>query len=302
MHKAALALTAGWVTILLPDLPTYAADAACLQASAMVEKSLSLEASRQEIILRNALGLCPGHAEALNNLGVLSEQAGRLDEAERYYRGAIEADPGFIAAYAGIADVLMARRRYAEAADAYERFLTELTRTKRQDKAGWLLAHEAAYRDKRDQARAEAGMGPGLLTARVITRSLMAPPTRGIGARYKDRSSIDILIRFEFNSQSISVRSSEQMGQVGSALNDPAMLGRRILIEGHTDDVGSYEYNLRLSEQRAESVRQVLVNRYGVDAGRLDIQGFGESRPVASNANAPGRARNRRVTFVNLGP
>jgi outer membrane protein OmpA-like peptidoglycan-associated protein len=69
-------------------------------------------------------------------------------------------------------------------------------------------------------------------------------------------------------------------------------------VEGHTDSVGSEEYNLRLSQSRAESVRTYL-QQAGIDTTRFTrITGFGESRPVASNVNAAGRQMNRRVELV----
>ncbi|WP_431258461.1 OmpA family protein [Roseateles chitinivorans] len=72
---------------------------------------------------------------------------------------------------------------------------------------------------------------------------------------------------------------------------------RRILIEGFTDSTGGAQLNLDLSRARAESVRDALVKR-GVDAGRIDVRGNGEARPVASNDNAAGRQQNRRVEIV----
>lgn len=68
-------------------------------------------------------------------------------------------------------------------------------------------------------------------------------------------------------------------------------------VEGHTDDRGSDAYNQKLSQRRAEAVRQYLVDK-GVPASRLDAVGYGESRPVADNATAEGRAQNRRVLLV----
>jgi outer membrane protein OmpA-like peptidoglycan-associated protein len=63
---------------------------------------------------------------------------------------------------------------------------------------------------------------------------------------------------------------------------------------GHTDSTGSDDYNLRLSQRRADSVANYLVLR-GVTRARIETIGYGESYPVASNATADGRARNRRV-------
>lgn len=67
-------------------------------------------------------------------------------------------------------------------------------------------------------------------------------------------------------------------------------------IQGHTDNHGSNAYNLRLSSARAETVKQFLVSQ-GVEASRLTTRGFGESKPVASNATDEGRAHNRRVVY-----
>ena len=66
-------------------------------------------------------------------------------------------------------------------------------------------------------------------------------------------------------------------------------------VEGHTDSVGSDAYNQKLSERRANAVRAVLVNQYGVEADRVNAVGNGEAAPVADNASEAGRAVNRRV-------
>lgn len=72
---------------------------------------------------------------------------------------------------------------------------------------------------------------------------------------------------------------------------------RKALIEGFTDSTGTVEYNQRLSERRAESVRNALMAR-GIDAGRLMTRGYGVAFPVASNETAEGRQRNRRVEVI----
>ncbi len=74
---------------------------------------------------------------------------------------------------------------------------------------------------------------------------------------------------------------------------------RKVLIEGHTDNVGSSAYNLDLSLRRAEAVKEALVAQ-GIDPERIVAQGYGEIYPVASNADAAGRQRNRRVEIVIL--
>jgi OOP family OmpA-OmpF porin len=69
-------------------------------------------------------------------------------------------------------------------------------------------------------------------------------------------------------------------------------------IEGHTDSVGPAEYNMKLSERRAESVRDRLVNTLNVDPDRLTTKGYGETKPIADNDTKQGRKKNRRVIGV----
>jgi outer membrane protein OmpA-like peptidoglycan-associated protein len=72
---------------------------------------------------------------------------------------------------------------------------------------------------------------------------------------------------------------------------------RKVLIEGHTDSVGSDEYNMELSQRRAQAVQSALLER-GVGSGQISAYGKGKTFPVASNDNAAGRQQNRRVELV----
>jgi outer membrane protein OmpA-like peptidoglycan-associated protein len=74
---------------------------------------------------------------------------------------------------------------------------------------------------------------------------------------------------------------------------------RTVLIEGHTDNTGDKAYNQSLSERRAKAVRDILVAQ-GISSSRLITKGFGETRPVSSNATKQGRQQNRRVEIVIL--
>ena len=73
----------------------------------------------------------------------------------------------------------------------------------------------------------------------------------------------------------------------------------RVEVGGHTDSDGAASNNLRLSEARARSVVQFL-SRAGVGADRLEAVGYGEAQPIASNATADGKAKNRRIAFTVL--
>ncbi|WP_051686824.1 OmpA family protein [Microbulbifer sp. HZ11] len=99
-------------------------------------------------------------------------------------------------------------------------------------------------------------------------------------------------IQFEFNSAKLTPRAETALDMVVQSLrSQPNTL---VEVAGHTDSQGNDGYNLRLSGQRAESVRRYLVSR-GVNTSRITAKGYGETKPVASNATEAGRAQNRRV-------
>jgi outer membrane protein OmpA-like peptidoglycan-associated protein len=100
---------------------------------------------------------------------------------------------------------------------------------------------------------------------------------------------------FKFDKSEIDPRSFELLNDVATVINQvPEELNFRV--EGHTDSKGSDKYNKKLSQNRANSVRDYLVGK-GVKTKRLEPVGFGEERPIDSNRTNDGRARNRRVEF-----
>jgi OOP family OmpA-OmpF porin len=102
-------------------------------------------------------------------------------------------------------------------------------------------------------------------------------------------------IAFDFDSAVIRPESTPVLEELFTNLQaDPR---GRIVIEGHTSSEGTETYNLRLSQQRAESVRADLVRR-GLAGARVTATGLGESKPIASNADENGRSLNRRVAVT----
>lgn len=105
-------------------------------------------------------------------------------------------------------------------------------------------------------------------------------------------------IVFATNSDRIRPESTPTLEEIGMMLEEHPEL--RLSIEGHTDADGEADHNQDLSERRAASVAQFLVERYGVDETRLETAGFGASQPVADNASPEGKQQNRRVELVKL--
>ena len=102
-------------------------------------------------------------------------------------------------------------------------------------------------------------------------------------------------ILFATNSTSVSGASQSDLFALAGSIND--FPNTTVIVEGHTDNVGSNAFNLDLSQRRAQSVTSVLINA-GVPSRRIRSVGRGESEPVASNASASGRQQNRRVEII----
>ncbi|MDH4371733.1 MAG: OmpA family protein [Nitrospira sp.] len=102
-------------------------------------------------------------------------------------------------------------------------------------------------------------------------------------------------IYFNFNKADVKPAMQMQLTKIAKAL--AAVPDQNLLIEGHTDSVGSNEYNQSLSESRAQSVQTILLAG-GIAAERMDIKGYGESKPIADNDTPSGQAQNRRVEIV----
>jgi outer membrane protein OmpA-like peptidoglycan-associated protein len=102
-------------------------------------------------------------------------------------------------------------------------------------------------------------------------------------------------LNFAFNSATPTRESEGTLDDVATALNDHR--AATIRVESHTDNVGSQESNLNLSQARAEAIKNELVDR-GVEASRIETAGMGQDLPIASNDTPDGRAKNRRSEIV----
>ena len=99
-------------------------------------------------------------------------------------------------------------------------------------------------------------------------------------------------VLFDFDKSNIKPEGAAILDRLVAFMNENK--DKSVNLAGHTDNIGTEAYNQRLSERRANSAKDYLVKR-GVDASRVSAQGFGESKPIADNKTAQGRAKNRRV-------
>ena len=99
-------------------------------------------------------------------------------------------------------------------------------------------------------------------------------------------------VLFDFDKSNIKPEGAAILDRLVAFMNENK--DKSVNLAGHTDSIGTEAYNQRLSERRANSAKDYLIKR-GVDASRVSAQGFGESKPIADNKTAQGRAKNRRV-------
>lgn len=130
-----------------------------------------------------------------------------------------------------------------------------------------------------------------------VTKASVIEATLSEGAD----ASVDLTVNFAYDSDQIEGAARAQILEIANALGAPSLAQRRVRVEGHTDADGEDAYNLDLSYRRAIAVTRTLVDDYGIAPDRLEVEGVGEDRPVATNDSDEGRALNRRVTLVNLG-
>lgn len=130
------------------------------------------------------------------------------------------------------------------------------------------------------------------------TRSLSLGERQEIAELAATKPKIDLEIQFDYNSADISKTSMSAVQELGKALSNPSLKGSTFVVAGHTDAVGTENYNQDLSERRADTIKKYLSEKYGIAGSNLVTVGYGESKP--KDANAPMDPTNRRVQVVNM--
>lgn len=129
----------------------------------------------------------------------------------------------------------------------------------------------------------------------VVEEMVTVPKNRSGG-------NVNLAVLFSTNSHAIQPGSIPILDNLGAALVRPELKLQPISINGHTDSDGSESYNLRLSLNRALSVKQYLVNNHGISDSQLRIMGYGESLPLVENTSAENKHINRRVEITVVAP
>jgi len=152
--------------------------------------------------------------------------------------------------------------------------------------------HDAFTLPEKTTRKTVTGIGQDRYDIVVDNKTINHSLTTGNG-------NIDLNIEFGSGSANLTETAKRQIHQISIALKSKNLIHEKIMIIGHTDNVGSAEINRKLSEKRALQVKKALI-KSGIDKIRLKSSGRGESEPIASNKTAAGRSRNRRVTLAKI--
>lgn len=111
-----------------------------------------------------------------------------------------------------------------------------------------------------------------------------------------EKYCVTLHTQFEIDSDAIMPESYGELARVGDFMK--AYPTTTAVIEGHTDNVGSFDHNMKLSEERAASVARYLSEHFGIASSRFHVKGYGSTRPVADNLTPEGRMKNRRIEAI----
>ncbi len=146
-----------------------------------------------------------------------------------------------------------------------------------------------------------SGANNGMYNVTIIEKQLMkqdvAASAESLAGSIKESGKAAVYgIYFDTGKAEIKPESGPAIAEIAKLLKaDPKL---KLYVVGHTDNVGAFDYNIKLSQARAAAVVSVLVNKNGISGSRLTPFGAGPTSPVASNKTDDGRAKNRRVELV----
>jgi OmpA-OmpF porin, OOP family len=129
----------------------------------------------------------------------------------------------------------------------------------------------------------------------------VGPAAQGRAQAPTESPAISLSVQFATGSAELSPEAIRILDNLGKALTDQTLVGYRFRIEGHTDTVGTRDYNQELSDRRAAAVVDYLATNFHVDRSRVEPVGMGEDHLLIATPDQTPEPRNRRVQVVNLG-
>jgi len=144
-------------------------------------------------------------------------------------------------------------------------------------------------------AESSSAMTRGILASGLAPSASKANRGQSRAAGPVPGESVKLKVEFDVDSSRIRESSYPLLNELIASLKSPELKGKHVLISGHTDSDYTMEYNQKLSERRAASVKAYLTDRGGIDPSLLRTEGWGKTRPLVPNTSKANKQRNRRV-------
>jgi OOP family OmpA-OmpF porin len=126
-----------------------------------------------------------------------------------------------------------------------------------------------------------------------VVQKIVPQAAKPMEAAIVEKGRVTLNVEFDFDKSIVKKKYHDEIGNLAAVMKKYPDL--KITIEGHTDNVGGLTYNEKLSQRRADAIKNYLAAKFGIEASRLNAKGYGPIRPIASNATKEGRQKNRRV-------
>jgi outer membrane protein OmpA-like peptidoglycan-associated protein len=212
----------------------------------------------------------------------------------------------WIIATAAAIPLLTGLPAWAQSGPSVEQIIRSLTPTGDVTKAGTRGIRLSAPTEGGPPASPmTAPVTPTGAAAPVAARATAAPTAATTSAAAREAPAaaptLNLTVNFATGSAELTPQAVSILDRLGTALASEQLSSYRFRIEGHTDTVGTRDYNMQLSERRAEAVVSYVRNKFGVDPGRMQSAGLGPTRPLVVTADQVDEPRNRRVQVTNIG-
>ena len=126
-----------------------------------------------------------------------------------------------------------------------------------------------------------------------VVQKILPQAAKAMEAAIVEKGRVTLNVEFDFDRSIVKKKYHHEIGNLAEVMKKYPDL--KITIEGHTDNVGGLTYNEKLSQRRADAIKNYLAAKFGIEASRLNAKGYGPIRPISSNATKEGRQKNRRV-------
>ncbi len=189
-----------------------------------------------------------------------------------------------------LASIAAQKANAARANNDYQETQGEIIEQAQAEKAEAESAAQATNLAAAQQARIDAEKRASDAQAKLAEIAMVKEESRGLVI------TLSGSVLFASNQSSILPAAQSRLNQVSEALASIDKL-RNLTVEGHADSRGTNDYNMRLSQRRADSVRSYIIAR-GYPAEMIEARGIGEIRPIADNSSPEGRSNNRRVEII----